>query len=38
MWEVITAWMIMHNMTVKEERVNSVYDQESDFQSELIEP
>jgi hypothetical protein len=28
----------MHNMTVKEERVNSVYDQESDFQSELIEP
>jgi hypothetical protein len=30
--------MIMHNMIVAEEQVDSVYDQKWDFQSELIEP
>jgi hypothetical protein len=33
MWEVITAWVIMHDMIVEEERVDSVYDQ---AQAELL--
>jgi hypothetical protein len=31
MWKVMTACMIMHNMIVKEERDDSVYDQGWDF-------
>jgi hypothetical protein len=36
MWEVMTAYVIMHNMIVKEECDDSVYDQWWDFQGELV--
>jgi hypothetical protein len=31
MWEIMTAYVIMHNMIVEEERDDSVYDQGWDF-------
>jgi hypothetical protein len=36
MWQVMTACVIMHNMIVKEEHDDSVYDQGWDFQGELV--
>jgi hypothetical protein len=36
MWEVMTACVIMHNIIVEEEHDDSVYDQEWDFQDELV--
>jgi hypothetical protein len=38
MWNVMTAYVIMHNMIVENERDDSIYDQEWDFQGELAEP
>jgi hypothetical protein len=38
MWEVMTAYVIMHNMIVEEERDDSIYDQGWDFQGELVAP
>jgi hypothetical protein len=38
MWQVMTACMIMHNMIVAEERDDTVYNQEWDFQGELVAP
>jgi hypothetical protein len=38
MCEVMIACVIMHNMIVEEERDDSVYDQEWDFQGELVAP
>jgi hypothetical protein len=36
MWEVMTAYMIMHNMIIEEEHNNNVYDQVWNFQGELV--
>jgi hypothetical protein len=38
MWEVMTACVIMHNMVVEDERVESIHDQGWQFQRELIAP
>jgi hypothetical protein len=32
----MTAYMIMHNMIIEEERDDNVYDQGWDFQGELV--
>jgi hypothetical protein len=36
MWEVMISCVIMHNMIIEEERDDSVYDQEWDFQGDLL--
>jgi hypothetical protein len=38
MWEVMTCCVIMHNMTVEQERDNNLHNQGWKFQGELIEP
>ena len=38
LWEVMTACVIMHNMIVEDERDESIFDQEFDYQGENIEP
>jgi hypothetical protein len=36
MWEVMTACVIMHNMIVRDEHDNNIYDQRWEFQGELV--
>ncbi|XP_020195431.1 uncharacterized protein [Aegilops tauschii subsp. strangulata] len=38
LWEVMTACVIMHNMIVKDERDESIFDQGFDYQGENVEP
>jgi hypothetical protein len=38
MWEVMSAFVIIHNMIAKNERYNSIYDQIWEFQGELVAP
>ncbi|KAM3240034.1 hypothetical protein ACQJBY_053612 [Aegilops geniculata] len=38
LWEVMTACVIMHNIIVKDERDESIFDQGFDYQGENIEP
>ncbi|XP_073354888.1 uncharacterized protein [Aegilops tauschii subsp. strangulata] len=38
LWEVMTSWVIMHNMIMEDERGDSIYDQGFDFEGENVEP
>jgi hypothetical protein len=38
MWNMMTVYVIMHNMIVENERDNIIDDQGWDFQGELAEP
>ena len=38
MWEVMTDCVIMHNMIVEDERDDSLYDNDWQFQGDLVEP
>ena len=36
-WEVMTGYVIMHNMIVEDERDDNFYDQRWDYEGELVE-
>jgi hypothetical protein len=38
MWEVMTAYVIMHNMIVEDVRDEGIHDQGWEFQGELVAP